>query len=96
MALSWFFQAHQIVRRKSSADVSLPFLLVFLVGGMVWIAYGLQVNSFPVILANTVGTVGVVLTVFLFFKYSKTKNMQNGIKRSALRQNAKVFKVLIV
>lgn len=73
MSFAWFLQAYKIVKRKSSADVSLSFLLVFFFGAIVWIAYGLQINSFPVIFANAIAIVGILTVLVAFFKYQESQ-----------------------
>jgi len=53
----------QVIRTwnlKETKDFSLAMLLLFAAGMLLWTAYGIWINSFPIIAANTV-TFGLVL-----------------------------------
>lgn len=41
-------------RSKSAKDVSLGMFLIFCVGVLLWLIYGILTEDFPVIMANTV------------------------------------------
>lgn len=58
MGASPLLQAARAHRRRSSADVSLPFLAVLLVGGSIWLAYGIALGNVALIVGNTVGVTG--------------------------------------
>lgn len=64
-------QVLQIYKTKSAKDVSLAMFLIFTSGVMMWLIYGIKVNAFPVIAANSVTL--ILSLVILFFKY-KYKN----------------------
>lgn len=55
MGASPLLQAVKAHRRRSSADVSVSFLLVLLLGGLAWLAYGVALGNTPLIVGNTVG-----------------------------------------
>lgn len=55
MGASPLFQAVKAHRRRSSADVSVSFLFVLLLGGLAWLAYGVALGNTPLIVGNTVG-----------------------------------------
>ncbi len=55
-------QVVQIWRTKSARDVSLPMYLTFTVGVVLWLAYGLMLMAWPIILANIV-TLGLAMAV---------------------------------
>jgi uncharacterized protein with PQ loop repeat len=67
MGASPLLQALRAHRRKSSADVSLPFLGVLLAGGLAWLLYGLAIGNLALIIGNSVGvaasTTAIVLTL---------------------------------
>jgi len=53
----------QVIRTwklKETKDFSLTMLLLFAAGMLLWTAYGIWINSLPIIAANT-GTFGLVL-----------------------------------
>lgn len=56
-------------RSHSTKDVSLWMFLLLTVGAMMWLAYGFLINSLPVIIANAVTLVLVVILLALKIKY---------------------------
>jgi len=58
--LSMVPQLHSIWKRNSAQDVSLAMLLVFGLGVSLWLTYGIEIRSAPVIIAN-----GATLTLVL-------------------------------
>ena len=60
-------QARQIVRRRSSSDVSARFFATYAGGYGIWLLYGLSIQSLPIILVHAVGLLCglVTLTVTL-------------------------------
>ena len=55
MGASPLLQAIRAHRRRSSADVSLTFLLILALGGTAWLAYGVALGNAALIVANLVG-----------------------------------------
>ena len=47
-------QLARVYRRKTARDISLAMFLVFSVGELLWLLYGIYIHSLPVILANAV------------------------------------------
>jgi uncharacterized protein with PQ loop repeat len=45
-------QLHSIWKRKSARDVSLAMILIFGLGVVLWLTYGIMIRSTPVIVAN--------------------------------------------
>lgn len=74
MALANFPQAFKIFKRKSAKDLSILTLSILLIGSVIWILYGLEINNFPIIIANVVGTVGVTLVIIGWSIYGGFKN----------------------
>jgi len=60
-------QAREIVRRRSSCDVSARFFAAYAGGYAVWLLYGISIGSLPLILVDAAGllcgmvTLGVTL-----------------------------------
>jgi MtN3 and saliva related transmembrane protein len=52
--LSFVPQVLQIWKTKSAKDVSLPMYLMFIVGVICWLVYGLMLTAWPIIIANAV------------------------------------------
>jgi MtN3 and saliva related transmembrane protein len=59
-------QVAQVWQSKSTKDLSLPTLLSFIAGVLMWLIYGLLLNSSPIIAANAVTL--VLNLVILRFK----------------------------
>jgi uncharacterized protein with PQ loop repeat len=54
MALSSVLQIREIVRRRSSAGISVGYLAVLLVGFALWVAYGIAGDDLPLVVPNSV------------------------------------------
>jgi MtN3 and saliva related transmembrane protein len=70
MVSSYFPQARKIMKRKSSADVSLVSYALLLPGDAVWLIYGVSLNNYPLIITNLIATIGCVLVILMWFKFS--------------------------
>lgn len=71
VGLSQLPQAIKIFRRKSAKDISILTYLMISAGGIVWILYGFEIKSIPVIATNLVGAVGVVMIITGWFLYGR-------------------------
>lgn len=65
--LAFVPQVIQIYKSKSAKDVSLAMFLLFTIGVIMWLTYGLMTKSLPVVAANSVTL--LLSIVILFFKY---------------------------
>ncbi len=52
--LCWLPQAIKIIREKETRAISLPATVVFCLGIVLWLVYGLAIGNWPLIGANTV------------------------------------------
>ena len=62
-------QVYRIFRRKSAKDLAISTYLVFFIGGVVWVLYGLNIRSFPIIITNLVGSltlIGIIVGWILY------------------------------
>jgi MtN3 and saliva related transmembrane protein len=69
MAAAPLLQIWRIVARRSSADISLPYFGVLLVGFVIWLIYGLSIANPALIVPNVVGILvglGAVAVVLRF------------------------------
>ena len=55
-------QAIKVYQTKSTKDISILMFLIFTVGVLSWLIYGLIINDYPVILANAVT---LILSLFI-------------------------------
>ena len=63
-------QAIKVYKTKSTKDISLYMFLIFTVGVLSWLIYGLIINDWPIILANAVT---LVLSFFILVYKLKFK-----------------------
>jgi len=70
--ISFLPQVLKAWRSRSARDVSLAMLLLFLAGVLLWLCYGLALESLPLILANAVTAVLIlaILAAKLRFRTS--------------------------
>lgn len=71
--ISFLPQLVKIVKTKSTKDVSLVMYLIMLTGVALWLFYGISINSWPMIVANSTTIILVGSILFIKWKYSKTK-----------------------
>jgi len=62
-------QVYKAWNEKSTKDISLSMYIVLTIGLVLWLVYGLKIESFPVILANGITLLLVVFMVFLKLKH---------------------------
>lgn len=66
-------QVVRVLRLKRADEISLSTFLLFSVGLAIWVAFGLVINSVPVILANAVTLVLALTIVLLKFNYDRAR-----------------------
>jgi MtN3 and saliva related transmembrane protein len=89
MALANIPQAFKIFLRKSAKDVCLLTYLILLVGTVSWILYGIEIKSFPLIFANSVGLIAIGLVISGCLLYGRDeKNFKRKKKKRKKRKNA--------
>ena len=62
-------QIYRIFKRKSAKDISIWTYLYMLVAGVIWILYGLNIQSFPIWFSQLIGSltmIGVIIGWFLY------------------------------
>ena len=63
------FQSIKIIRLKEVKDVSLwTYIMIFTIG-ILWLIYGLQINSLPLIIGNAIKLVASLSVIVVYFKY---------------------------
>ena len=63
-------QAIKVYKTRSTKDISLYMFLIFTIGVLSWLIYGLIINDWPVILANAVT---LILSFFILIYKLKYK-----------------------
>jgi len=63
-------QAFKIIRMRQTKDLSLTMYVMMFIGQLCWLAYGIYLKDFPLILANIIGgsLSGTILVFKLFLK----------------------------
>lgn len=64
-------QVWRLFKLKSAHEISLPFILLFLVGLACWLAYGILLNLKPVIWWNAIATAMMCAMLYAKLKYGK-------------------------
>ncbi|WP_394974698.1 SemiSWEET family sugar transporter [uncultured Croceitalea sp.] len=62
-------QVYKVFKSKSTTDISLTMYTVLFIGLMLWLLYGIQKESFPIILANAITGLLVAAVIILKLKY---------------------------
>ncbi|PRX56548.1 SemiSWEET family sugar transporter [Flagellimonas meridianipacifica] len=62
-------QVYKAFKNKSTKDVSLTMYTVFLAGTILWLIYGINIQSLSVILANGITSLLAILMLMLKIKY---------------------------
>ena len=60
--VSFIPQVLKIRRTRSAADISAGMYLLFILGLGLWLAYGVMIGSWPILIANTL-TIGLAIAV---------------------------------
>ncbi len=62
-------QVYKTWKTKSVEDISLTMYSVLFIGLMLWLTYGISLNSLPIIIANSVTGILVLMVIFFKFRY---------------------------
>ena len=69
MGLSPLLQLRRVVIRGSSADISVPYLAVLLVGFVLWLAYGIALANAALIVSNAVAIATYAVTTAAVLRF---------------------------
>ena len=64
-------QIYRIFKRKSAKDISIWTYLYMLVAGVIWILYGLNIQSFPLLVSNLIGMLAMIGVIVGWFLYGR-------------------------
>lgn len=73
MSLGYFPQAYKIYKNRSSKDVSISAFVIFSLGTLTWLIYGLTIMDMQIILGFALGVVGSWLVLILSLMYRRKK-----------------------
>ena len=69
IAFANYPQTYEIMKKKSSKNVSLLTYLMLVPNSVVWFLYGLSLDNLPIIVTNALGLIGVLTVIIVYFKY---------------------------
>ena len=69
--LANFPQIYKIFKRKSAKDISILTYILLIIGSIVWIFYGIEIKSFPVLIMNSLALFEFILIIIGVFLYGK-------------------------
>jgi MtN3 and saliva related transmembrane protein len=69
MAVSPILQIREIMRRRSSAGLSVGYMLALLVGFALWVAYGVASTDWPLVVPNTIAFIVMSATTGTALRY---------------------------
>lgn len=64
-------QVVRLFKLKSAHEISLPFTLLFLAGGLCWLIYGIFMNALPMIIWNAISVALMCLMLAAKIKYGE-------------------------
>lgn len=73
MAASPILQIRRMFVTRSSADLSLSYLSVLLVGFVVWISYGVSLGNLALIIPNVVALTVTVATIAIALRFRSSQ-----------------------
>ncbi len=66
-------QIIRVVRNHSAKDLSPVMLLQYIIGVLLWIAYGLHLRNIVIIIANIITLITLIILAGLFINYGRRK-----------------------
>lgn len=66
-------QSIKIIKLKQAKDVSLWTYVMILIIGTMWLFYGIQIGSLPLIIANAIKLFASLSVVIVYFLYRESK-----------------------
>ena len=64
-------QVYRIFKRKSAKDISIFTYSFLLIGGIIWVLYGLNIQSFPLVISNLIGSLSMLGVVVGWVLYGR-------------------------
>ena len=64
-------QVWRLFKLRSAREISLSFTLLFLAGGLCWLAYGISLGLMPMIIWNAISSALMCIMLFAKLKYGK-------------------------
>jgi MtN3 and saliva related transmembrane protein len=71
MAVSPVLQIRKIVHHRSSHGVSIGYMSVLFVGFLLWLAYGIALGNWAMIVPNIVAAIVIIATMVVTLRYRR-------------------------
>lgn len=71
MALANVPQAIKIFHYKSAGDIAIPTPIMLLIGSIIWSLYGIEIQNWNIIAANSIGTITLSTVIIGWILYHK-------------------------
>jgi MtN3 and saliva related transmembrane protein len=65
-------QVYKVYQTKSVSGMSLTMYIIFFCGVLLWLVYGLIINSLPMIIGNTITVVLTSIILYFLLKSKRT------------------------
>ena len=78
-------QLYKILKTKKSDDISLEFLYIGQISSIIWIAYGILLHSYPIILCDSIIIIIQTITIYYIKKYRKKKLKIDDIQEDVMQ-----------
>ncbi|MDD5073030.1 MAG: SemiSWEET transporter [Candidatus Omnitrophica bacterium] len=66
--IAFFPQAYKVYKTQHTRDLSMPMYVLFSIGILLWLIYGIMINNLPIIFANAVTIVSCVYILAMMAK----------------------------
>ncbi|MDX9791244.1 MAG: SemiSWEET transporter [Candidatus Kapaibacterium sp.] len=67
--ISFIPQIIKIFKDKEAKDISIGMYLIFGFGVLMWLVYGILLNAYPIVIANSFTLFFVLIILYLKYKY---------------------------
>ncbi|OGY93982.1 MAG: hypothetical protein A2406_03600 [Candidatus Komeilibacteria bacterium RIFOXYC1_FULL_37_11] len=74
LELNPLLQAKKIIKLKQAKSVSLWTYVMILTIGMMWLFYGIKIESLPLIIGNIIKLFASLSVLLVYFKYKESKS----------------------
>jgi len=74
LELNPLLQALKIIKLKQAKNVSLWTYVMILTIGMMWLFYGIKIESLPLIIGNIIKLFASLTVLFVYFRYKESKS----------------------
>jgi len=66
---SFIPQALKVIKTKETKAISLPMYIIFNIGIIIWLYYGILINEWPIIIANAVTITLTIIILIMKIKH---------------------------